>query len=85
MVADRTPFPYVRPAPVLGFPEQRQSAARGDDDTPAIWFADTFKGGEHRDQSGYVTITLDADSGERSCRIHHSVDMQPDALRNSAP
>jgi len=37
-------FLTVHPAQALGFPEQRQRAARGDDDASAVWFADAFEG-----------------------------------------
>jgi len=48
---------------------------------PAFWFADVFKGGERRDQRGFMNIILNADSGQRLGRLRHGVDMQPDASR----
>jgi len=50
-----------------------------------FWFADGIKGGERRDERGFVSIILDANSGHCSGRLHHGVDVQRDALRNSAP
>ena len=48
-------------------------------DAWAVWFADDFKGGKRRDQRGFMSIILAADSRLHPGRFHHGVDMQRDA------